>query len=501
MKYLSEVTTFERDLESKTEKTIFSSDRKRKMFSVRSILLNFLLMNLFLSKRSDAFGSFRQRYVRQVKHFQKSTVDPGTALFLTPLIEQGSLDLARNLSFVEIDEIYRFPSFSGFLTVNQSCNSNLFFWFFPSQNERSDSPLVIWLQGGPGTTSTFALFSENGPIGIDENEQVFLRNFSWNLNNHVLYVDQPVGTGFSFTDDDRCYAKDEEDVSRDFYSMLIQFFQLFPLYLSSDVYISGESYAGKFVTSIFYKIRQENNDSNKLKVNLKGLMIGNGLIDPLNQWEYGPAMFQMGLIDERGLDLINLLSLMARQQIEQGQFRQAYSIFNEIFDGIYSNETGLIDAENLLRTNFPDDMFYFIPWLIDDKIRRKIHVGNLSLNNGERVVENLENDAMKSIVDKLRTIADGNDRILIYNGLLDLIIPSASTSNWIELFQWKGADDFRRAKRNIWKVEQTDRQVAGYLKQSNNFYFASIRNGGHSAPYDQPRSTYFLIDAFINKVL
>ena len=105
---------------------------------------------------------------------------------------------------------------------------------------------------------------------------------------------------------------------------------------------------------------------------------------------------------------------------------------------------------------------------------------------------------MQSIVGKVAMIANSNYKILIYNGLLDVIIPSSITMNWINKFEWKYADQLRNAERMIWKVEEDDQEVAGYLKRAHSFFLAWVRNAGHSVPCDQPRAAFDLIDRFIS---
>lgn len=36
--------------------------------------------------------------------------------------------------------------------------------------------------------------------------------YSWGLRHSLLFIDNPVGTGFSFTDDDRGYATNQTTV-------------------------------------------------------------------------------------------------------------------------------------------------------------------------------------------------------------------------------------------------------------------------------------------------
>ena len=171
----------------------------------------------------------------------------------------------------------------------------MFFWFFPAQNgNKPDTPIMLWLQGGPGASSLFGLFGELGPIYIDKNGNIQLRDITWNKNYHLVFIDNPVGTGFSFTSNDNGYARSQEDVARDLYSALTQFFQIYTDYASNPFYVTGESYAGKYVPSITYKIHVENqNPQVKVRINLKGMTIGDGLTDPLNQYMYGDFLYQV----------------------------------------------------------------------------------------------------------------------------------------------------------------------------------------------------------------
>ena len=240
-------------------------------------------------------GPFRRMYPTRQPSVVEANEDPGEPLFLTPYLEQGKVDEARRLSAVELAP-YKQQSFSGYLTVNKDFNSNMFFWFFPAQNgNKPDTPVMLWLQGGPGASSLFALFTEIGPIFIDANENIQARPVTWNKNYHLLFIDNPVGTGYSFTSSDQGYARSQEDVARDLYSGLTQFFQIYTDYAQNPFFVTGESYGGKYVPSITYKIHVENqNPQVKTRINLKGMTIGDGLTDPINQYMYGDFLYQVG---------------------------------------------------------------------------------------------------------------------------------------------------------------------------------------------------------------
>jgi vitellogenic carboxypeptidase-like protein len=100
---------------------------------------------------------------------------------------------------------------------------------------------------------------------------------------------------------------------------------------------------------------------------------------------------------------------------------------------------------------------------------------------------------------KVGVIADANYSVLIYNGQLDIIIAVPLTMEWVDQLIWRGTEELRQAPRNIWKVADSDPEVAGYVKTANNnrFFLAMIRNAGHMVPYDQPRAALNLLERFL----
>ena len=90
-------------------------------------------------------------------------------LILTPYLKNGQAQKARELA--KVQGIGSMESYSGFFTVNESFDSNIFFWYFPAQNNNKDAPLLVWLQGGPGGSSMFAVFNEGK--GGEKREETF----------------------------------------------------------------------------------------------------------------------------------------------------------------------------------------------------------------------------------------------------------------------------------------------------------------------------------------
>ncbi|PVF95685.1 alpha/beta-hydrolase [Serendipita vermifera] len=160
-------------------------------------------------------------------------------------------------------------TYAGSVSVNREGHEDntLFFVAFEKEGqegsltaadeERSNEPWAIWLNGGPGSSSMYGLFEENGPIRyalpddattVDQNVASY-NPYSWHNLTDIIYVDQPVGTGYS-TVDSTGYIIDEEMMGRDFVGFLSNIVAIFPSLKKRPLYITGESYAGVYIPYI-----------------------------------------------------------------------------------------------------------------------------------------------------------------------------------------------------------------------------------------------------------
>ncbi|KAH7706953.1 family S10 non-peptidase (S10 family), partial [Aphelenchoides avenae] len=77
------------------------------------------------------------------------------------------------------------------------------------------------LNGGPGCSSLFGLFAENGPYLLEEDGATLRSNpYAWNKFANVLYLEAPAGVGFSFATDDDDGAHDDNRTSVENYEAL-----------------------------------------------------------------------------------------------------------------------------------------------------------------------------------------------------------------------------------------------------------------------------------------
>ncbi|KAK3944113.1 Alpha/Beta hydrolase protein [Diplogelasinospora grovesii] len=160
-------------------------------------------------------------------------------------------------------------SYAGSLPISSDPNekSNLFFWFFPSTNPAAEKEILIWLNGGPGCSSFEGLLQENGPFIWQYGTFKPVANpWSWHTLTNVIWVEQPVGTGFSTG---TVTATSEEDVAKQFMGFWKNFVDTFSMQ-GYKVYIAGESYAGAYCPYIASAFLDA---SDKTYYNMSGMLI------------------------------------------------------------------------------------------------------------------------------------------------------------------------------------------------------------------------------------
>ncbi|KAJ3063879.1 hypothetical protein HK102_008358, partial [Quaeritorhiza haematococci] len=117
---------------------------------------------------------------------------------------------------------------------------------------------------------------------------------SWNSNANILFLDQPVGTGFSYSEHGG--PSDTPEAAEDVYTFFQLFFTRFPEYANLDFHIFGESYAGHYIPQIAHSIHTHNtlassgHEKQVVPIKLKSVGIGNGATDPLVQYKYYSVM-------------------------------------------------------------------------------------------------------------------------------------------------------------------------------------------------------------------
>ncbi|KAL6621204.1 hypothetical protein ACP70R_033636 [Stipagrostis hirtigluma subsp. patula] len=169
--------------------------------------------------------------------------------------------------------------YAGYVTVNEQNGRALFYWFFEAQTTPAKKPLLLWLNGGPGCSSVgYGAAAELGPLLVSGNGTgLEFNKFAWNKEANLLFLESPVGVGFSYTNTTSDLDNiDDRFVAEDTYIFLVNWFNRFPQYKTNDFYISGESYAGHYVPQLAEVVYERNKHLEaSQRINLKGFIVGN----------------------------------------------------------------------------------------------------------------------------------------------------------------------------------------------------------------------------------
>ena len=162
-------------------------------------------------------------------------------------------------------------SWAGNLPVsgNKDENKKLFFWLWGPTGSVGHDDVVIWLNGGPGCSSLDGIFEENGPFKFPQGQNTLVPNpYSWSNLSYVVWIDNPVGVGFTEGTPD---IKGQEGLAKEFYGFLEQFFSTFKELQGKRLWITGESYAGKYIPYIANEVYSHSKGASG--INLQGISI------------------------------------------------------------------------------------------------------------------------------------------------------------------------------------------------------------------------------------
>lgn len=177
-----------------------------------------------------------------------------------------------------------FRHYSGLLPLGDAAGSSLFFWFVESAGEPATDPLCFWTNGGPGASSVaFGFWTEHGPWRLQRGLDGVIRPtpypYSWNRRANVLYVEMPVGVGFSMAENAAHYRNITDDrAASDTFAFLLRFYEMFPRFRSNPLYLTGESYGGHYVPTLAAKFLDAR------LPHMRGFLIGNPGIN--SDWYY-----------------------------------------------------------------------------------------------------------------------------------------------------------------------------------------------------------------------
>ncbi|KAL0993578.1 hypothetical protein UPYG_G00110010 [Umbra pygmaea] len=391
----------------------------------------------------------------------------------------------------------------GYVDVREG--AHMFWWLYYSDSPSasfSQLPLVMWLQGGPGGSSCgFGNFEEIGPLDRDLN----LRKTSWVQYSSVLFVDNPVGTGFSYVDTETAYATDVATVASDMLVLLKNFFNERKEFQKVPFYIFSESYGGKMAAAISLELNKAV-VKGSLKCNFAGVALGDSWISPLDSvMTWGPYLYTMSLLDDNGLGEVSAAAEDVKQAVNQGQYLKATALWS-VTESVVEKNTNGVNFYNIL-TQEPEDSVTGVGYLsllarrhigplhrqslselMNGKIRKKLGIIPKNVTWGgqsEEVFGSMSGDFMKPVVDVVDQLLDAGVNVTVYNGQLDLIVDTMGQEQWVKRLKWAGLPSFNKLRWMPLDDPVSPGGTGAFYKIYKNFSFYWILKAGHMIPSDQ----------------
>ncbi|GBG24314.1 Serine carboxypeptidase-like 20 [Hondaea fermentalgiana] len=462
---------------------------------------------------------------------------------------------------VEADRVETIPGYdgaplkmySGYLDIADG-RKHVHYVFIETQQASTSetTPLVAWFNGGPGCSSLDGLLYENGPfrVSVEDPGKLTPFEFAWTKLGHMLYLEAPVGVGFSYSDDpDQDYYTDDDKTAADNLEAIQVFFSLYPELKSSPFFLAGESYAGVYVPTLAEAIMKADKAGEYEGAKLIGMAVGNGCsgnevgacADGIQREQYvAPFLSQTALISPTvKADLVQSCGDFANQlpeptdacskalekmHAEVGNVN-LYNIYGECYNGSsvalkapmggvhapFPRELPPLEVAEMARKlgawDGPVaciDSRAATAYLTQAEVVKALHVkeqpfiwGTCSnqLKNYTSNRENLPRDLYPALVEYL-------DRIIIYNGDWDSCVP------WTDAFGWtKGLGFDMTSAWHPWTYTPKDGlgpQVAGYAinyktpVKGNSFVVTTVKGGRHEVPETAPQQAFEMIRRLID---
>ncbi|XP_021596893.1 serine carboxypeptidase-like 31 [Manihot esculenta] len=414
-----------------------------------------------------------------------------------------------------------FRHYAGYVTVNEKNGRALFYWFYEATTQPDDKPLVLWLNGGPGCSSVgYGATQEIGPFLVDNDGRGIIYNpYSWNREANMLFLESPVGVGFSYSNTTCDYSALGDDfTANDAYAFLQKWFLRFPLYRKRAFYIAGESYAGKYVPELAELILDRNSADPSLHIDLRGVLMGNpetsdaedwtGMVD--YAWSHAVISDETHQIIRKSCnfnsndtwsndDCNRAVDELFRQYNEIDIFSLYTSIC--IGDAASSDDKALQLMFTRSSTMMPRIMGGYDPCLDDyakafynrPDVQKALHVSdghrlkNWSICNHKIFKE--WSDSKPSVLPIYKKLIAAGLRIWVYSGDTDGRVPVLSTRYSL------GSLGLPVTK--AWRPWYHQKQVSGWFQEYEGLMFATFRGAGHAVPIFKPSESLAFFSAFL----
>ncbi|XBJ16702.1 hypothetical protein VPH35_008274 [Triticum aestivum] len=429
----------------------------------------------------------------------------------------------------------------GFVEVRPK--AHLFWWYYKSPQRVSTPsrpwPTVLWLQGGPGASGVgIGNFMEIGPLDVNLKP----RNSTWLQKADLIFVDNPVGVGYSYVEDDSLLVTTDWQAATDATTLLKALVKELPtLQQGSPLFLVAESYGGKYAATLGVSVARAVR-AGDLKIKLAGVALGDSWVSPEDfTLAYAPLLLEVSRLDDNAGDAAKKKAATVKEQIAAGRLADSQGSWSELLDFIDSKSAS-VDMYNFLLDAGMDPVAADLPatssapttssnaqvmkystylggsheeagsnttntlgGIMNGVIKEKLKIipkDHEWHELSDPVYNALVNDFMKPRIDEAsdpardpmkgwmdlqdvdELLSYGVD-VTVYNGQLDVICSTKGAEAWVQKLKWDGLKNFLSLPRQPLSCGSS-KVTKAFVRSYKNLHFYWILGAGHFVPADQP---------------
>lgn len=439
-------------------------------------------------------------------------------LFWVGKVEAFSSAVGDKISLLPGQPQVGFQQFSGYVTVDSTKHKALFYYFVEAEIDPASKPLVLWLNGGPGCSSLgVGAFSENGPFR--PKGQILVKNeHSWNREANMLYLETPVGVGFSYAADTTAYSSVSDEITaRDNLIFLQRWFDKFPQYRHRDLFITGESYAGHYVPQLA-KLMIQFNENHKL-FNLKGVTLGNPVLEFSTDFNSRAEYFwSHGLISDSTYNLFTSTcnysryvseyyrdsvspvcsKVMREVSRETSRFVDKYDVTLDVCISSVLSQSKMINPQGTSEAVDVCVEDETVNYLNQQDVQKALHARLINVRKWavcSNILDYVLLDVEIPTISIIGLLIKSGVPVLVYSGDQDSVIPLTGSRTLVQHL----ARDLGLNTTVPYRAWFAGQQVGGWTHVYGDVLsFATIRGASHEAPFSQPERSLVLFKSFLN---
>ncbi|WVR08292.1 hypothetical protein IAU60_005341 [Kwoniella sp. DSM 27419] len=401
-------------------------------------------------------------------------------------------------------------------------DAQLFFLMIKARRAAGKQRVIFWFNGGPGCSSFDGSLMEVGPfrtVPASETEsgkvEIRLVEGGWEEFATVVFIDQPPGTGYSYIPTNG-YLHDLDQSSAHLIQFLQNFYHVFPEYRNVDTYLAGESFAGQYIPYFANALLKTTILPN---YPLRGIAIGNGWIDPIQQYPgYVDFAYEKGLIKPGTPEAEKMDAALATCQAEMDKYTDLFKTpssidhCGEVMDSVsapFTQELNgkkvcmnvydvrLVDDWPACGMNWPPDLPDVYTFLRRDDVVAALHATAKETAWVEcdgKVASELHLQNSPTAGAYLPGILEAGVPILMFAGAEDLICNYKGIERIVNNLSWNGQGGFANATINEWYLNDTQ---VGTWQESRGLTYANVFASSHMVGFDVPQVTNDMIMRFM----